>query len=419
MLPVLPLFHRPRALGLFASLLLAFPMPQAAAAADSRECDALASVLERLEATVGRPAGRLRDPASRWRQRAIAITARRYADRCVRLNQVQVIGSHNSYHIQPIPELIAIYTLADPQVIFWEYTHVPLPEQFGPQGIRQIELDVYSDPDGGYYSRPRGQLLIDPNALIPELDPPGTKVLHVQDLDWNTTCQFLVECLAQVRDWSLANPDHLPLFVLIEAKDDPTPISGPPPPFDTAAFDTMDAEIRSVFAPGHVIIPDEVRGDRATLEEAILTDGWPTLGASRGRILFGLDNSGSKRLAYLAGHPGLQDRILFTNANPGDDDAAFVKRNDPLGDLEIPDLVRAGYLVRTRADGDTVQSRNNDTTQRDAALESGAQYVSTDYRLPDLDFSPYQVTLPGEVPGRCNPENAPPGCRDTALEPAP
>ncbi len=417
MRPVL-LLVRPRSLGPLAGLLLVLLMP-AAAAADSRACDALAAVLERLEAPIGAPGRRMGDPVSRWRQNAIAITARRYADRCVRLNQVQVIGSHNSYHIQPIPALIDIYTQVDPQAIFWEYTHVPLPEQFAAQGIRQIELDVYSDPDGGYYSRPLGQLLIDPDARIPELDPPGTKVLHVQDLDWNTTCLFLVECLAEVRDWSLANPDHLPIFVLIEAKDDSTPISGPPPPFDTAAFDTMDEEIRSVFAPGHVITPDEVRGERATLEEAILTDGWPTLGASRGRILFGLDNGGSKRLDYLEGHPGLRGRILFTNANPGDDDAAFVKRNNPLSDLQIPDLVRAGYLVRTRADGDTVQSRANDTTQRDAALESGAQYVSTDYRVPNLDFSPYQVTLPGELPGRCNPENAPPGCRDAALEPAP
>jgi len=417
MRPMLPL-HRSWPVAALASLLLCALAPPTAVA-DSHECDALATTLERLETLEQPAAGRLRDPVGRWREQAIAVIARRYADRCVRLNQVQVIGSHNSYHIQPVPALIDIYSQVDPQAIFWEYTHAPLMEQFTEQGIRQIELDVYSDPDGGYYAHPLGQLLLDPNSYIPELEPPGIKVLHVQDLDWNTTCQFLVECLSQVRDWSLANPDHLPLFVLIEAKDDPTPISAPPPPFDVAAFDTLDAEIRSVFAPGHVITPDEVRGERDTLEEAVLLDGWPTLGASRGRVLFGLDNGGSKRLDYLEGHPGLRGRVLFTNANPGDDDAAFVKRNSPLSDLEIPDLVHAGYLVRTRADGDTVQARENDTTQRDAALESGAQYVSTDYRVPDLDFSAYQVVLPDELPGRCNPVNAPPGCRPTALETGP
>ena len=36
-----------------------------------------------------------------------------------------------------------------------EYTHLPLPTQLGRQGIRQIELDVFADPDGGLYADPR------------------------------------------------------------------------------------------------------------------------------------------------------------------------------------------------------------------------------------------------------------------------
>jgi hypothetical protein len=63
-----------------------------------------------------------------------------------------------------------------------------------------------------------------------------------------------------------------------------------------------------------------------------------------------------------------------------------------------------------------LDARANDTERRDAALASGAQYVSTDYPEPDLAFSEYQVMLPDGAPGRCNPVNAPPGCRSFALE---
>src|SRR5690606_6177200 len=108
-------------------------------------------------------------------------------------------------------------------------------------------------------------------------------------------------------------------------------------------------------------------------EQAVLAKGWPTLGQARGKVIFALDNGGEKKAIYTEGHPSLRGRVLFTSALPGEDEAAFVKLNDPIGDFDlIQELVAQGFLVRTRADGDTVQARPGDTTQRDAALASGA-----------------------------------------------
>ena len=73
-------------------------------------------------------------------------------------------------------------------------------------------------------------------------------------------------------------------------------------------------------------------------------------------------------------------------------------------------------VVRTRADADTVQARTNDTTMRDAALASGAQWVSTDYEEPNPAFSPYTVQIPDGTPARCNPVTAPRDCRSTDVE---
>jgi hypothetical protein len=64
-----------------------------------------------------------------------------------------------------------------------------------------------------------------------------------------------------------------------------------------------------------------------------------------------------------------------------------------------------------------VEARSGNTGPRDAALASGAQFVSTDYPEPNPDFGTgYFVQIPGGTPGRCNPVNAPPGCRSVALE---
>jgi len=343
----------------------------------------------------------------------------------LRLNQMQVLGSHNSYHIQPEPALFSLLrAFSEPLAQSFEYTHLPLEEQFATQGIRQIELDVFTDPEGGLYANRAGQRAAtgDGASGVPALDEPGLKVLHVQDIDFGTTCFTLVECLTDVRTWSEANPGHAPLMILVEVKDDVIPDPGLgfviPLPFGAADLDAVDADIRSVFAPEQMITPDDVRGAHDTLEQAILTDGWPTLGASRGKVLFALDNGGEKKALYTAGHPSLRGRVLFTSSEPGEDEAGFVKLNDPIGDAaKIREFVARGFIVRTRADADTAQARTGDVTQRDAAIASGAQFVSTDYPVPDPDFGTgYFVAIPDGTPARCNPISAPSDCTSLDIE---
>jgi hypothetical protein len=343
---------------------------------------------------------------------------------CLRLNQVQVLGSHNSYKQPVTPQILAALYAFDPTLASsLEYSHVPLADQLSSQGIRQIELDVFADPAGGTYTGRRGLDIVGlPNDTPPELLEPGFKVLHVQDLDFNSSCLAFVECLRQLEAWSDANPDHLPIAVLVELKDDPIPDPGfgfvVPPPIGAAELDALDGEIRSVFDPGDVLTPDDLRGDHATLEEAVRSDGWPTLAEAQGQVLFLMDNGGSDRATYLAGHPSLAGRMLFTNSEPGAADAAFVKVNEPVGnEARIRNLVAAGYVVRTRADEPTIQARSGDTTQRDAALASGAQWVSTDYPVPGSSpFSDYYAAIPGGSPARCNPVNTGPRCRNEGLE---
>ena len=344
------------------------------------------------------------------------------ADECIRLNQLQVLGTHNSYHIQPSDAVVEALRAYDSE---WgenlAYTHRPLTDQLEELGIRQFELDVFADPEGGHYANPLGREMagLDPEHDDAVMQEPGYKVLHVQDIDYRSTCLTLVRCLEQIRTWSLASPDHVPIMVLIEVKDGALPDTlgmdfTEPIPVRGEELDALDEEIRSVFSADHLMTPDDVRGHHDTLEGAILEEGWPSLAEARGQILVALDNTGRHRDLYLDGHPSLQGRAMFASSPPGEPSAAFIKMNDPLGENEalIRERVEAGYLIRTRSDVPTRQARSGSTTRREAALSSGAQYVSTDYPEPSPFGSGYIVQLPGaeNYPARCNPVSSPPGC---------
>jgi hypothetical protein len=193
-----------------------------------------------------------------------------------------------------------------------------------------------------------------------------------------------------------------------------------PVPYTRDVFDELEAEISSVFPADQVFTPDELRGDRETLSEAVLEEGWPTVDELRGKVLFALDDAGEERDVYRGDASSLEGRLMFTSADPGDPDAAFVRVNDPIegGDL-ITELVQQGYLVRTRSDVPGEEAVTGDTTRREAAFASGAQYVSTDMYRPDPTLgSDFVVELPGgadDVVAVCNPVTARDSCTEADL----
>lgn len=352
----------------------------------------------------------------------------RRVQECVRLNEIQVIGSHNSYHLRGQEPFWTAFSNFVPDIArSLDYTHPPLANQFSDQAVRQIELDVATDPKGGRYATHRVLKVVNQptRSTDPNLYRPGIKVIHEPEIDWETTCSTLRICLAQVRRWSAAHPTHVPIAVLLELKEDKTPdplrlgfVSARP--FTAKDLDELDATIRTEIPPRMLYTPDELRGDAKTLPAAIRTKGWPTLAQSRGKVMFLMDNQGSVRDLYLKGHRNLAGRVLFTSSKPGEPSAAFIKENDPRGEngARIRREVRDGYVIRTRADADTEEARSGDTTMRDAALASGAQWVSTDYpTISDNRFgTPYFAAIPGGTVARCNPVNAPTGCVSGLLE---
>ncbi|WP_353230671.1 Ca2+-dependent phosphoinositide-specific phospholipase C [Novosphingobium sp.] len=344
-------------------------------------------------------------------------------DRNLTINDLVSVGTHNSYKTAVPDAVLALVRAAAPErADEIDYRHRPLSQQLD-AGARQIEIDVYYDPAGGRYLQPAALraagVALDP-ARRAALAEPGFKVMHVQDLDVLSACVTLRDCLGTVRRWSIAHPDHAPILLMFNTKADASPVPGGVPalPFDTAAFDALDREVRAVFPQNALITPDSVQRGYPTLRDAVLHGAWPTLGAARGKVMFALDEDAATVARYRGQRRVLEGRVFFINTDEHSPAAAYLTLNDPVADgARIRSAVQAGFIVRTRADSGTVEARANDPRRRDAALASGAQYVSTDYLWPEPRLhNDYQVRLPGNAATRCNPVRGAARCAGQAVE---
>ena len=93
-----------------------------------------------------------------------------------------MVGSHNSFHQQPDTGIMAPMTLAD-------YSQPSLQDQLD-IGVREIELDLHFNES-------------------------HFEVYHIGVIDDLSSCKCLSDCLASMKRWSDANPDHTPVITLM------------------------------------------------------------------------------------------------------------------------------------------------------------------------------------------------------------
>lgn len=291
----------------------------------------------------------------------------------LRINQLQYVGTHNSYHVRETP--------ASGRGSEWNYSHPPLDVQLD-RGVRSFELDLHYR---------NGEF----------------EVFHVPLLDPGTTCPKLADALATVRKWSQAHPRHVPISFLFELKKEGPGIDKRIQEVDAAGLDRLDRVLRAGFADGQIITPDDVRASAPTLRQAITTTGWPKLGDSRGKVFFILHDNDEKRALYAQGHPSLRGRVMFVRSDQGRDDGAALVLDNPRS-ADIPRLAKAGYFIRTRADSGLLTTSPSQPARRDAALASGAHIISTDFPsgAPHAETG-YTVRFANSAPARVNPVNGP------------
>ena len=130
----------------------------------------------------------------------------------LRINDMQVVGSHNSYkqHIDPV--LWQVLLSDNPALARGlDYGHLPLTEQLD-HGLRLLELDVFYDPYGGRFASPGGhQRLVELGHAAPEdhapsrqIAAPRFQVLHIEKSHHPRRCPTLPLCFTELHAWSQA-----------------------------------------------------------------------------------------------------------------------------------------------------------------------------------------------------------------------
>ena len=289
----------------------------------------------------------------------------------LRLNQVQIVGTHNSYHLRPSKEV-----LASSRGRNLDYGHAPLRVQLE-AGVRSLAIDIYQTID-------------------------AFRVLHIPGIDEGSNCETLTECLGEITTWSDHHPDHIPLIIFIEVKNLKQP-TGDLIPTDIQGMDRLETLLWKQLGDKKLLTPDEVRGDESTVEEAILNNGWPLLDSVRGKFLIVLNAPELLQSYYTDVSPTLKGRAMFVKVDPGRPEAAVVVSNDPTAE-QAKDWIRRGYIVRTRVDTGVKEAAENDVTIRDAAFENGSHIITTDFPSPTPHpKTGYVVALPDGKSWRPNP----------------
>ena len=341
----------------------------------------------------------------------------------LRLNEIQIIASHNSYRIKTeagIFNVLNTWTSLFPEDVNplneWDYTHLPFEEQLTNYNIRSLEIDIYRDPEGGlFYNRFGNRLAsITVSSNEPALLEPGLKVLHIPDFDYNTHYLTFKDALQTVKNWSDDNPDHFPIYLLIEPKEItlgnflPLPDLVAALEYDESGFQEIESEIKEVFPElSKILKPRDIKKEYNNLQEAIAMEGWPLLKEVREKIIFLLIVSDEEKEAYQ--NLNNEDEKLMFILEGKEDQGIFFALDNPKNSLEeIQSLVTKGYIVRTRADAGTVEARERNYRRFDQALKSGAQIISTDYYTPDPrhtksnQWSDYSVQFEDKMLGRIN-----------------
>ena len=279
----------------------------------------------------------------------------------VKFNEVSFIGTHNSYQLAATKEYARVFQAIDTATFGLisadraNFSMEPLTSQLE-VGIRSFELDIQTVVENG---------------------KTGFTVSHIPFLDEPSNCYRLESALEEIKLWSDANPKHLPITLMIEPKEYLLPLRNMRG-FTADYAAELDTLLREVFGET-LLTPADMMGTHSSLKEMREQDDWLPLGDTMGEILVLLHDT-SITHSYVMRDESIKTQAMFPMLSYGERDrsyASFILDNDPSDALSHKSelIDRCHLIVRTRADSFT----NRDEKTAQAAIQSGAQILSTDY----------------------------------------
>lgn len=293
----------------------------------------------------------------------------------VKFNEVSYIATHNSYQLQSVPSYRKIYRdlenitfgLIDGEAP--EYRSDTLTEQFN-LGIRSIELDVETVVDG---------------------DDVSFICSHSPLIDMTSTCYDFRLALEEIRMWSDANPQHLPITVIVEPKELFLLEYGMR--FMNVKYaNEIDRLLIEVFGD-KLITPAMMMGEHSSLKEMREADDWMTLEECAGKVVVLLHDTDGVTGKYIKQDESIKSQAMFPMLRYKERDkdyASFLIVNKPKDiDKYSQELIfDKNLIIRTRVDSYGSYKEED----RQLTLGSGAQILSTDYP-PKADMTDVQYVV--------------------------
>lgn len=291
----------------------------------------------------------------------IALCPRFSAATVLRLNDVQTVGTHNSYHVAPFFAMSAE----------WKYTHLPITEQLD-AGVRSLELDPHFDPVFSSFN-----------------------VYHEPVVDYRSRCHCLTACMREVAHWSARNPGHTILKIVIEPKFNIDIVN---PYLDAhrgvAHMRALQNTLLAHWPADKVLTPAMVQGDAPSMRAAIQPGscGWPSDEETRGWAMFILDawtenaDAGvalralplSEQLFFIRGTAAydIPEDVAVLELSACECSKSKINTDACLSDMEA--LVARNYLVRAATDTAGCAVRNV-SALAEGTQAAGVQILVTDF----------------------------------------
>ncbi len=279
-------------------------------------------------------------------------------DETIKLNQIQMLASHNSYKKKGSDLGHLFVGLGDSfdEARAMKYGYQKLTNQLE-LGIRSFEFDV-------------------------RLRKTHFMLTHVPLVDNSSVAPRFDMALSELKLYSDYHEDHLPIIILMEIKDDWMILDHALNEIDDEALLRLDLLIEETLGD-KLFKPKDMINDDRSLYETILNDGWPSVSSLRGKFIFVL-HPGSFTSRYLALDDTLQSQKMFIGTyfeSSSEHYASFVVHNDP--DIEtIQSMIDRNLIVRTRIDS----GLNFNVNRFLDAINSGAQILTSDFTVGRKDL---------------------------------
>ena len=279
----------------------------------------------------------------------------------VKLNEIAILGTHNSYQRLATPEtrfamsIIDAITFKKAGLNTFDFEMDTLTEQLE-MGIRNVEIDI---------------------ETLDKDDKIEFKVTHNSLIDNASSAYDFEKALKEIKMWSDNNPGHIPVIIIVEPKSFVIEVGGMQK-FSLDYAKELDKIVAETFGDS-LLTPADMLRDYDSFKDMRENDDWISLKEAQGKILVLLHDCDVTE-SYIALDESIKTQNMFPMLRYDDRNesyTSFILENDAwrANERRAENIDESNLIVRTRADVYPDYSEE----RYDVIEDCGSQIITTDF----------------------------------------